>query len=230
MRSFCSSRGCSAWSGSTESEISCTYLPFLLVGSMLFLLWALKARCRSSSRGCRNRANHHSAQYSSAGPCHDERRHKREEAAIPRALESYPSAANQTLAADTRHARDRDFQCHRQGVLLLAILHTFAAARFARLAHRVQHRHDEEARTHGLPALPSLRAEALHFFGEVGSSPVGGGAPRRNTGVHRERLRSDTVNYTEPLFVVVIMALAATRPIMGWLEWTSPCRGCWWFR
>ena len=52
-------------------------------------------------------------------------------------------------------------------VFFLAILHTFAAARFARLAHRVQHRHDEEARAHGLPASPSLRAEALHFLGEV---------------------------------------------------------------
>ena len=29
---------------------------------------------------------------------------------------------------------------------------------------------------------------------------------------------SDTVNYTEPLFVVVIMALASTRPIIGLAE------------
>ena len=29
---------------------------------------------------------------------------------------------------------------------------------------------------------------------------------------------NDLVNYTEPLFVVVIMALAATRPIIGFAE------------
>ncbi len=29
---------------------------------------------------------------------------------------------------------------------------------------------------------------------------------------------SDTVNYTEPLFVVVIMALASTRPVVGFAE------------
>jgi hypothetical protein len=29
---------------------------------------------------------------------------------------------------------------------------------------------------------------------------------------------SETVNYTEPMFVVVIMALAATRPIIGFAE------------
>lgn len=88
--------------------------------------------------------------------------------AIPRALESYPSGADQTLAADlAMRVQIEPFNAIATGVLFLAILHTFAAARFARLAHRVQHRHDEEARAHGRPASPSLRAEALHFFGEV---------------------------------------------------------------
>src|SRR5688572_9319457 len=76
-------------------------------------------------------------------------------AAIPRALESYPSAADQTLAADlVMRVQIEPFNAVATGVFVLAIVHTFAAARFARLAHRVQHRHDEEARTHGLPAIP----------------------------------------------------------------------------
>ena len=29
---------------------------------------------------------------------------------------------------------------------------------------------------------------------------------------------NDTVNYTEPLFVVVIMALASSRPVVGFAE------------
>jgi hypothetical protein len=106
----------------------------------------------------------------------------------------------------------------------------FAAARFARLAHRVQHRHDEEARAHGRPASPSLRAESLHFLGEVEvvfglwavvlvvatTAYAGWGAARHYV--------SETVNYTEPLFVVVIMALASTRPVIG--SPNQPC-GAW---
>ena len=36
---------------------------------------------------------------------------------------------------------------------------------------------------------------------------------------------NDTVNYTEALFVVVIMALAATRPVMVLAEKAPPHRG-----
>ena len=87
---------------------------------------------------------------------------------IPRALESYPSAADQSLAADlAMRVQIEPFNALATGVFLLAILHTFAAARFAVLAHRVQHRHDEEAQTNGRPSSPSLRAELLHFLGEV---------------------------------------------------------------
>ena len=71
---------------------------------------------------------------------------------------------------------------------------------------------------------PSLRAEALHFLGEVEvvfglwavvllvatTAYAGWEAARHYV--------SDTVNYTEPLFVVVIMALASTRPVIGFAE------------
>src|SRR5215204_3739452 len=145
--------------------------------------------------------------------------------AIPRALESYPSGADQTLAADlAMRVQIEPFNAIATGVFVLAIFHTFAAARFARLAHRVQHRHDEGAQAHGRPASPSLRAEALHFLGEVEvvfglwavvlvvatAAYVGWEAARHYV--------SDTVNYTEPLFVVVIMALASTRPVIGFAE------------
>ena len=81
--------------------------------------------------------------------------------AIPRALESYPSSVDQTLVADlAMRVQVEPFNAIATGVFLLAIAHTFATARFAGLAHRMQHRHDE-ARAHALPASPSLRAEAL---------------------------------------------------------------------
>jgi hypothetical protein len=146
-------------------------------------------------------------------------------AAIPRALESYPSAADQTLAAElVSRVQIEPFNALATGVFLLAIVHTFAAARLAGLAHRAQHRHDEAARAQGRPPTPSPRAEALHFLGEVevifglwavvllvaASAYAGWQAARHYV--------TDTVNYTEPLFVVVIMALASTRPVIGFAE------------
>ena len=60
---------------------------------------------------------------------------------FPRALESYPSAADQTLAADlAARVQIEPFNAIATGVFLLAILHTFAAARVANLAHRMQRR------------------------------------------------------------------------------------------
>ena len=144
---------------------------------------------------------------------------------FPRALESYPSAADQTLAADlAMRVQIEPFNVIATGVFFLAILHTFAAARVARLAHRMQHRHDEQARAVGRPASPSVRVEALHFLGEVevvfglwavvlliASAMYAGWETARH-------YVSETVSYTEPLFVVVIMALASTRPIIGFAE------------
>ncbi|HQX81312.1 MAG TPA: putative Na+/H+ antiporter [Vicinamibacterales bacterium] len=144
---------------------------------------------------------------------------------FPRALESYPAVPDQTLAADlVMRVQLEPFNAIATGLFVLAIIHTFAAARFAALAHGVQHRHDEVERAHGRPATPSLWAEVLHFLGEIEvvfglwalvllfaiTAFVGW-----DTATH---YFSDTVNYTEPMFVVVIMALAATRPVIGFAE------------
>ena len=144
---------------------------------------------------------------------------------IPRALEAYPSAADQTLAAElAARVQIEPFNAVATGVFVLAILHTVGAARFAALGHRVQHRHDEKARRLGRPATPSLSAEALHFLGEVevvfglwavvllAATTVYAGWEAAKHYVN------ETVDYTEPLFVVVIMALASTRPIIGFAE------------
>ena len=109
-------------------------------------------------------------------------------------------------------------------IFFLAILHTFAAGWFAGLAHRAQHRHDAEARAHGRAPSPSVAAGLLHFLGEV--EVVFGlwavalmAAMTLFSGWDAAKhYLNDTVNYTEPLFVVVIMALASTRPIVGFAE------------
>ena len=66
---------------------------------------------------------------------------------FPRALESYPAVPDQTLAADlVMRVQLEPFNAIATGLFVLAIIHTFAAARFAALAHGVQHRHDEVER------------------------------------------------------------------------------------
>ena len=105
-------------------------------------------------------------------------------------------------------------------IFLLAVIHTFFAARFIEAAHRIQHRSDEQHIAAGLAPRPSMAAEILHFHGEVEVVFALWGVPLVlaiamsrgwTTAAH---YLNDTVNYTEPLFVVVIMALASTRPII----------------
>lgn len=116
------------------------------------------------------------------------------------------------------------FNAVASAIFLMAIVHTFAAARFAAMAHRLQHARDERARERGEPPRPSVLAETLHFLGEVevvfglwavvllfAMTAYGGWETAKH-------YFSSTVNYTEPLFVVVIMALASTRPIIVFAE------------
>ena len=88
-----------------------------------------------------------------------------------------------------------------------------------------KHAHDERARHEGRPAVPSVAAGILHFFGEIEvvfglwalvlARRDGAATPAGSTAVN---YFNDTVVYTEPLFVVVIMTLASTRPIIVFAE------------
>ena len=144
---------------------------------------------------------------------------------FPRALSSYPDRSGASLAqilSERLHLEP--FNGVATAIFLLAILHTFAAARFTQLSHAIQRKHAERARTEGRSHTPSVLAELLHFFGEVevvfglwavvllvAMAGYIGWEPAKH-------YFNDGVNYTEPLFVVVIMALAATRPIVGFAE------------
>jgi hypothetical protein len=144
---------------------------------------------------------------------------------FPRALEAYPSTPGQSLLDElVARVQLEPFNAIATGIFVLAVLHTFAASWFAGLAHRVQQAHDERERAHGRPATPSVIAEALHFLGEVevvfglwavvliaAMTAFAGWEPAKH-------YFNSTVNYTEPLFVVVIMALASTRPVISFAE------------
>ncbi|HTV02973.1 MAG TPA: putative Na+/H+ antiporter, partial [Luteitalea sp.] len=144
---------------------------------------------------------------------------------FPTPLAAYPPASPDGLWATlTERAAVDPFAVVTTGIFLLAILHTFAAPRFLALAHTVQHRHDDACRAEGRPRRPSMAAELLHFLGEV--EVVFGlwalalmVAITVHAGWHTTtHYLNDSVVYTEPLFVVVIMALASTRPIVVFAE------------
>lgn len=144
---------------------------------------------------------------------------------IPRPLESYPSAADQTLASElSARIQIEPFNLFATGVFLVAVIHTFAAARFTSLSHHMRLRAEERARAEGRQPMPSFAAEMLHFLGEVEvvfglwAIVLLGGAVVYAGWEEARHYVNDTVNYTEALFVVVIMALASTRPIMGFAE------------
>ncbi len=144
---------------------------------------------------------------------------------FPRGLAGYPSAAGRQLIDVLRERVALDpFNAFATAVFLLAVIHTFLAPRFITASHAVQARHSRRMAAEGRLSTPSVLAEMLHFLGEV--EVVFGlwtlpllagiiGAEGWETATH---YLNTTVNYTEPLFVIVIMALASTRPIIGLAE------------
>jgi len=153
--------------------------------------------------------------------------HSSADVVFPTPLSAYPVSADGSLVSDlaARIAAD-PFNAVATVLFLLAVTHTFVAARFTEASHRIQHRHDAAAAATGRVPVPSVVAELLHFLGEVEVVFALWAVPLTmaiiasrgwDTAVH---YLNDTVNYTEPLFVIVIMALASTRPIVELAEGT----------
>jgi hypothetical protein len=172
-------------------------------------------------------------------------------AAFPPSLESYQDGDGSSLGAvlaNRIHAEP--FNLVATVIFLLAIIHTFLAPKILHLSHRMQHNHEarlEEIHGPGVKEkekIPrrlrqSVPAAMLHFLGEVETVfgiwvvPLALAlALAKGFAVTRHYL-GHTVTYTEPLFVVVIMAIAASRPVvqlamrlLGLIAGRSPAR--WW--
>ena len=138
---------------------------------------------------------------------------------FPPALDAYPRAATlwDTIAARVGF---EPFSAVATGIFFLAILHTFVAAKFTEWSHQLQYRHDQAALAAGRRPMPSVAAGILHFFGEVEvvfglwAIVLAAALTARFGWQATTTYLNETVNYTEALFVVVIMALASTRPIV----------------
>lgn len=116
-------------------------------------------------------------------------------------------------------------------IFVCAIVHTFFAVPITKYAHKVQHDHDADIRrqknAEGEPAtakdMVSFKATMLHFLGEI--EAIFGiwvialmGAIIGFYDVEAVKSYIARVNFTEPMFVVVIMALASTRPVLRFAE------------
>jgi hypothetical protein len=151
---------------------------------------------------------------------------------FPRPLETYPKSDGGLM--DTLKARvaAEPFNLAASIIFLLAILHTFAAGFFIKLAHRFEHEHDESLRKRGVrddlhpDGVPevSFKATIFHFLGEVeaifGLWVIGlaiAAVCFHSWADFVLYVARDRV-YTEPLFVVVIMAIAASRPVLRFAE------------
>lgn len=133
-------------------------------------------------------------------------------------------------------------------IFALAITHTFFTNKIRRLAHQIEAKEEGvQARLNSI--MPeevvtsrSMKVEVLHFLGEVEVvfgmwvGPLLFGIMLYsdwNTAIHY----LETRNYIEPFFVIIIMTLAATKPILQFTEdclrfvaqWWNSTPSAWWF-
>ncbi|MCU0797075.1 MAG: putative Na+/H+ antiporter [Akkermansiaceae bacterium] len=116
-------------------------------------------------------------------------------------------------------------------IFVCAILHTFVAIPITKYAHKVQHDHDAMIRRQKSAAgesavaadMVSFKATILHFFGEI--EAIFGIwvvalliAMFSFYDIDTIESYMSGVNFTEPMFVVIIMALASTRPVLNFAE------------
>jgi hypothetical protein len=158
---------------------------------------------------------------------------------IPRPLTDYTGVESPDLGATlVARARLEPFNVVATLIFGLAICHTFLATKFRHWAQvaEEEHRARLQARHAGSPEPAtdadgdgqrdevSFKGQILHFFGEVEAvfgiwalaliaAIVAFFDWHAVVGYIGQR-----VNYTEPLFVVVIMAMAGTRPILQFAE------------
>lgn len=153
---------------------------------------------------------------------------------FPMPLDSYGDAGKDGILEVLKGRIAADpFNIWASVVFGLAILHTFFAQHFRHWAHVIEERHlarlkDKPEATDydkdGKPDEVSFGGQILHFLGEVEAifgiwvvvlAGVIIGFKGLDTAIY---YIGHKVNYTEPLFVVVIMTLASTRPILRFAE------------
>jgi len=151
------------------------------------------------------------------------------EVVFPVPLESYGDAQVTGVGAKLLGRIQADpFNLVATLIFFAAIVHTFLAARFRAVSHRFEVECERMAAGGGAVDLRRLDrkkfwAVVFHFLGEVEAVfgvwliPLGLAIlVMKGAGVASHYLSG--VNFTEPIFVVVIMAIASSRPILQFAE------------
>ncbi len=164
---------------------------------------------------------------------------------FPRSLDSYPDeSARGLLDVLGSRINAEPFNLIATLIFIAAIIHTFLSSRSMAIANRWEHEHEKAKAERRVPR-DSIRlgARALHFLGEVevvfglwAVVLVAAIMAFYDWGTAVDYI-AYRVNFTEAIFVVVIMTLASTRPILKLTErlmWrvASLLRGsltAWWF-
>ena len=142
--------------------------------------------------------------------------------AFPPSLESYNDAdAPSILAILKNRVRQIPFNLVATLIFLCAIIHTFLTSKFLAIGHNWEHDHAAKKKQ-GLVNKHSVHpgAELFHFLGEVEAVfgiwaiALAGSIFFFYDWKTLVGYISHRVNFTEPMFVVVIMTLASTRPIL----------------
>ena len=145
---------------------------------------------------------------------------------FPRSLDSYNEAHLQGVLEIIIHRiQEEPFNLVATLIFFAAIIHTFMSSTFMALSHKWHHEHEEkikrgEARRHSV----NFRAELFHFLGEVEvvfglwAVALAGAIVAFYDWSTVIAYIGHQVNFTEAAFVVVIMTLASTRPILKFVE------------
>lgn len=174
-------------------------------------------------------------------------------AALPISLETYQDVSKTSLLEVLRGRIEiAPFNLVASAIFLLAICHTFLTAKFRHWAHLAEAKHAQRAKQpverhdsdgDGVADEVSFAGEILHFLGEVEAVfgiwalALAGAISYYFDWGEVLNYVGEYVNFTEPMFVVVIMAIAGTRPVLRVAEALlrlvasvgKGTTGAWWF-
>ena len=145
---------------------------------------------------------------------------------FPRDLQSYGDQGAESILEILKiRARQEPFNVIATLIFFFAIIHTFLTSRFLAISHKWEHQHEQKI-ANGVVDKHSVHhgARLFHFLGEV-EAVFGIWAVALFIAIFVFYdwstvvfYADERVNFTEAEFVVVVMTLAATRPILKLAE------------
>jgi hypothetical protein len=153
-------------------------------------------------------------------------------AAFPVPAEKYPPVEGGLVETLKSRAQTDPFNVTATIIFALAIMHTFAAGFFIKLAHKYEHLHDEALKQRGVRDAEhpdgvnevSFLGTLFHFLGEIEAVfglwvlVLAAAAVYFHSWLDFGLYLSYDREFVEPVFVVIIMAIAASRPVLRFAE------------